>query len=360
LEAAEALVQPTDAACLLFTSGTTSFPKGVLLAQGQIILNGCKSGDRLGLVSGDRFLAVLPFFGSFMCLNGIFSVTSHRGCIVLQDHFDAGEALRLIEAERITVIYGPDTVFRDMLNHPDRVKRDLRSWKKGMGAPIHRKTLEQLIDELGVSDMVQGYGLTETSAVCAVGYPNARRETRLTTVGKPLPGIEIGIYDDEKGQFVKPGESGEIVVKGPSLLLRYEGKPRQTIEATLPGGWFRTGDLGCLTPSGDLVLLGRLKDMLKIGGFSVAAQEIEEFLSGFPEVEEAAVVGVPDERMQEVPAAFIKLLPGKSLSKEAVLARCGEIANYKRPKFTEFVASFPLTPTGKIKKAELRERLVSQ
>jgi fatty-acyl-CoA synthase len=354
LDRAEGLVQPTDVACLLFTSGTTSFPKGVLLAHEQIIINGWKSGDRLGLVGGDRFLAVLPLFGSFMCLNGIFSVTSHRGCIVLQDHFDASEALRLIEEERITVIYGPDTVFRDIINHPDRSKRDISSWKKGVGAPLHVKTLGKLI-ELGVSGMVHGYGLTETAAICASGDPENKEETRFSTIGQPLPGIEIDIFDSDTGKFVEQGESGEIVVKGSSLLLGYEGKPLQTVESTLSGGWFRTGDFGKISSTGDLVLLGRLKDMLKVGGFSVATQEIEEFLSTFPEVEEAAVVGIPDERLQEVPAAFIKLLPGKTLSIEEVMERCQQIANFKRPREVQFVESFPLTETGKIKKIALRE-----
>lgn len=358
LDAYEAKVYPEDIACILFTSGTTSFPKSVLLSQSQIIMNGFKAGDRLGLTSDDRFLTTLPFFGSFMCLNAIFSVTSHRGCFVLQDHFDAQEALRLIEEEKVTVIFGPDTVFRDILNHPDRQKRDLSSWKKGMGAPIHRKTLEQLIREVGVTHMVQGYGLTETSAVCAIGESDDPMEVRLSTVGRPLPGIDIAIYDAEKGVFLPPNERGEIVVKGPSIFLGYEGKPLQTIQATLPGGWFRTGDIGMMTSSGHLVFLGRFKDMLKVGGFSVAAQEIEQFLSAFPEVEEAAIVGLPDERLQEVPAAFIKLLPGKRLTEEEVVERCQQIANYKRPRVVRFVDDFPRTQTGKVKKDELKKMLL--
>lgn len=358
LDAYEAKVYPEDIACILFTSGTTSFPKSVLLSQSQIIMNGFKAGDRLGLTSDDRFLTTLPFFGSFMCLNAIFSVTSHRGCFVLQDHFDVQEALRLIEEEKVTVIFGPDTVFRDILNHPDRQKRDLSSWKKGMGAPIHRKTLEQLIREVGVTHMVQGYGLTETSAVCAIGESDDPMEVRLSTVGRPLPGIDIAIYDAEKGVFLPPNERGEIVVKGPSIFLGYEGKPLQTIQATLPGGWFRTGDIGMMTSSGHLVFLGRFKDMLKVGGFSVAAQEIEQFLSAFPEVEEAAIVGLPDERLQEVPAAFIKLLPGKRLTEEEVVERCQQIANYKRPRVVRFVDDFPRTQTGKVKKDELKKMLL--
>jgi len=353
IDAAQRAVAPGDLAYLLYTSGSTSVPKGVQIQHYALIENMWQIGERQKVTERDRLWLAVSLFWGLGCENALFNIMTHAGCVVLQEHFDAGEALALIERERCTMFYGTPNMAQALHEHPDRAQRDLSSLRGGatIGTP------EQImrVVELGAHEICNIYGLTETYGNCNVADARDPLERRLASVGRPLEGVEQRIVDPETGRELPPGEVGEIRVKG-YVTTGYYKDPVRTAEAFDEHGYFRTGDLGAADPDGCLHFRGRIKEMVKTGGINVAPVEVEEVLMSHPGVHAAFVTGVPDPQRDEVLAAVIVPKPGATLSEEEVCTYCRKaLAAYKVPRLVRFVAEheLPLTTTGKLQKNRL-------
>jgi fatty-acyl-CoA synthase len=354
IDRAARAIEPRDVCYLLYTSGSTSTPKGVQLQHDALIENMWHIGERMHVSERDRLWLAVSLFWGLGCENALFNLLTHGGCVVLQEHFEAGEALRLIEAERCTLFYGTPNMAQAMAEHPERPARDLTSLRSGgtVGTP------EQIrrVVELGAREICNIYGLTETYGNCAVTDAAEPLEIRATSVGRPLPGVDLRIVDED-GRPLNAGEVGEIRVKGYVTVGYYkdEDKNRAAFDQD---GYFITGDLGLLDEAGRLYFRGRIKEMIKTAGINVAPVEVEEILMAHPAVKLACVTGVPDARRDEVIAALIVCEAGRTVAETELLAHCRRaLAAYKIPRLVKFVneADLPLTVTGKLQKNKLAE-----
>src|SRR5215475_10213411 len=359
LAAATRAIDPQDVAYLLYTSGSTSTPKGVQLQHFALIENMWQIGERMHVTERDRLWLAVSLFWGLGCENALFNLLTHGGCVVLQEHFDAGEALALIERERCTMFYGTPNMAQALHAHPGRARRDLSSLRGGatIGTP------EQImrVVELGARDICNIYGLTETYGNCNVADARDPLAKRLTTGGRPLAGVDQRIVDPETERVLAAGQVGEIRVKG-YVTIGYYKDPARTAESFDAHGYFRTGDLGWMDADGALHFRGRLKEMVKTGGINVAPIEVEEILMTHPGVQLAFVTGVPDPVRDEVLGAVIVPKPGATLSEESVCAFCREaLAAYKVPRLIRFAAEheLPLTTTGKLQKNRLADTFFS-
>ena len=359
IDAAQRAVAPDDVAYILYTSGTTSTPKGVQLCHGKLIENMWNIGERLHLTPGDRMWMGISLFWSFGCANALLAVMTHGGTIVLQEHLDPGAALALIERERCTVYYGTPNIALALYEHPDRTRRDLSSLRTG--AAIGPPAAMQMVMDLGVKEICNVYGLTECYGNCAVTDAHDATEVRLATVGYPLPGMEIRVVDRETRRPLPEGEIGEILVRG-LLTPAYYRDPERNAESFDAEGFLLTGDLGFVGGDGRLRFRGRIKEMVKTGGINVAPLEVEEVLLGHPTVEQAYVVGIPDPRKEEILIAVVVAKPGQTAEPDILRAYCKEaLAAYKVPQEIHVMTreDLPLTGTGKVQKFRLAERLAS-
>ncbi|HEY8449217.1 MAG TPA: AMP-binding protein [Bacillota bacterium] len=359
----QAATRGDDLAGILYTSGTTSFSKGVMLGHRQIIEHEFKVGNCHDYGPGDRLIVVLPMFGSFICCNAVYSTLSHGAALILQEVADAGETLRLFEEHRATSIYAVEAILQDLFRHPDFGRRDLSSWRKCQAAPVEPATLRRLVEELGVTGLQNGYGMTETCALATLTHGGDPLEKRITTQGRPIEGVEVRIVDVDSGEDVPPNTMGQILVRGPNVTRGYFGMPDETAKA-LAGGWLHTGDLGVLDDDGYLIFKGRIKEMVKPGGFNVSALELEAFFNALPEVEETAIIGVPDARLGEAVVAVVRLAAGVEAGPETARRLIEHarkhLANFKVPKAVFFVDDYPRTPTGKVQKFKLVERFAGR
>jgi fatty-acyl-CoA synthase len=357
LDAAQRAVSPDDVAYILYTSGTTSTPKGVQLRHGGLIENMWNIGERQHLTPADRMWMGISLFWSFGCANALLAVMTHGGTIVLQESFEAGAALALIERERCTVYYGTPNIALALTEHPDRARRDLSSLRTG--AAIGPPPAMQLVMDLGVREICNVYGLTETYGNCNVTDAHDPAEIRRTTVGRPLPGMEIRIVDRETRRPLPTGEVGEILVRG-HLTPGYYKDPAKNAAAFDAEGFLLTGDLGAIGDDGRLRFRGRIKEMIKTGGINVAPLEVEEVLLGHPAVEQAYVVGLPDARKEEILAAVVVLREGHAVEPEALRAFSRKaLAAFKVPREFRLMRrdELPVTATGKVQKFRLAEIL---
>ena len=353
LAQAIARVLPEDVACLLYTSGSTALPKGVPLRHRGLLENMWEIGERQHLHADDRLWLAVSLFWSLACVNAVFAVMTHGGTIVLQHHFEAGEALRLIEAERCTVFYGTPNMALALAEHPDRATRNLASLRTGV--TIGTSAQVQRVAELGAAQICNVYGLTETYGNSTVTDAALPLTTRIETVGRALTGNTIRIVSAETGAVQPHGTAGEIQIHG-NVTPGYWNDPVRTLEAFTADGWFRTGDLGLLDADGYLYYRGRVKEMVKTGGINVAPAEVEEVLATHPAVELAFVTGIPDARLDEALAAVIVLRRDQHADEAALRAHCqGVLAAYKLPRHFRFVAAeaLPLTTTGKLQRNRL-------
>lgn len=355
LERRGAAVDPDGTAYIMYTSGTTGFPKGVMQGH-NVIRNVMDEANRLGITPRDVTLNYLPLFHAFAVYTAVLMSPATGSRQVLMPHFDAGEALRLIAAERATLLYGFDTHYKDLLEHPRYASADLRSLRTGVLAagmhssePIARRA-QAMVRTL------TGFGMTEIGVGATMSFLDSDDEVRTTMSGWPLNGYEIKIADPASGATLPPGEVGEICVRAYQVMRGYYRKPEETARAIDAEGWFHTGDCGLMRADGCLRFLGRYKDMLKVGGENVDPTEVEGLLLDDPRINHVAVVGVPDERLSEVPVAFVIAERGAQLSEDDVVALCrGRIASFKIPRRVFFTDSFPMTGSGKIQKYVLRE-----
>lgn len=360
LDACQRAVTPDDVAYILYTSGTTSTPKGVQLQHRGLIENTWNIGERQHLRPDDRMWMGISLFWSFGCLNALGAVMTHGGCIVLQGHFDAALALALIERERCAVYYGTPNIALALWEHPDRPRRDLSSLRTG--AAIGPPPAMQMVMDLGAREICNVYGLTECYGNSNVSDASDPVDVRLHTVGRPLPGMEIRIVDRDTSRPLPAGEVGEILIRG-HLTPGYYKDPERNAAAFDAEGFFLTGDLGLIDADGHLHFRGRIKEMVKTGGINVAPLEVEEVLLGHDSVEQAYVIGLPDPRREEILAAVVVLKDGRHTSDEELRAFCKQaLAAFKVPQHFRIMtrADLPVTATGKVQKFRLQETLAAE
>jgi acyl-CoA synthetase (AMP-forming)/AMP-acid ligase II len=356
-----AAAEPADISDIIFTSGTTGLPKGVMLRHDATLEGYRIFSHHFGLQHGDRYVIPTPFFHCFGYKAGWLSCLMRGAVGFPLSVFDPERVLTMIDAEGITHMPGPPTMFSALLDHPRREEFDLSSLRHAIiGATIIPAALvRRMRQDLGIGAILSAYGLTENHALGSFTAPEDPPEVVATTVGRPLPGVEMRLVDDARGD-VAAGEEGEILIRGPFLFSGYYGDEAAT-EQVLVDGWLHTGDVGRFDEEGLLHITDRKKDMFIVGGFNVAPAEVEKALLGMDGVAQVAVVGMPDDYFGEVGAAFVVPDADATITSDAVTAYARlHLANFKVPRRVEFVDALPLNATGKVIKAELRRRLGSQ
>ncbi len=357
-EARAVAVTETDVCHVLFTSGTTGVPKGVVLGHGQVCRAYLVFTEVVDLRQGDRYLIVNPFFHSFGLHAGILACLMVGATMVPQLVFDAELVMRRIEEERITVFPGPPTVYHAILDHPARDSFDLSSLRVAIlgAAALPAALVREMRHRLGMQTVVTGFGITEASGIVTMTRFDDPPEVVATTAGRPLPGVAIRIVSDD-GMPVPDGDVGELLVRGYNVMREYLDDRVQTAQALDADGWLHTGDVGMIHADGNLVITDRKKDMFIVGGFNAYPAEIEGLMLRHPGIAQVAVVGVPDDRLGEVGMAYVIPAPGVPVDPDEIIGWCKqEFANYKVPRYVEILESFPLNATGKVLKYALRER----
>jgi HIP---CoA ligase len=351
-------IMPDDLSDMFFTSGTTGRPKGAMTTHGQNLRVYAAWSAGVGLRSGDRYLLVNPMFHTFGYKAGVLACLQQGATIVPQPLFDVDRTLRLIQNERVTVLPGPPTLYASILDHPARPGFDLSSLRLAVtGASVVPVTLVERMRAELFPQVVIAYGLTESCGTATVGDPNADAETIARTVGTAIEGTEV-IVAGPAGQPLPAGESGEVLVRGYHVMRGYFADPGATAAAIDGRGWLHTGDVGTLDENGNLRITDRLKDMFVVGGFNAYPAEIEQTITRHDKVSEAAVVGVPDERLGEVGRAYVIPRPGVTVSPEEIIAFCRErLANFKVPRSVRIVDALPRNASGKVLKYALRSAL---
>ncbi len=356
-------VRVRDVALMLYTSGTTANPKGCLITHEAQVRNSIALGrHRYRLTHADRFWSPLPMFhiAAVLPMLAIFDV---GGTYLTMDHFDPGVALKMLERYKVTATYPCFvTIMQGLIYHPDFARTNLKRIRlmNSNFAVQPPAVAESIMQAMPQALQVGSFGMTETAGTVCTGAPDEPESLRITRLGKPLPGLELRIVDPATGRDVPTGERGEVLVRGYSTLEGYYKDAEKTAQALDRDGWFHTGDIGSLDAHGTIMFHGRYKDMLKVGGENVAAAEIEAFIGRHPSVKLAQVVGIPDQKYVEVPAAFVELKPGAKLAEQEVIAFCrGEIAAFKVPRVVRFVSEWPMS-SSKIQKFRLRQALVEE
>jgi fatty-acyl-CoA synthase len=356
LAARAGAVDPGDLAFLMYTSGTTGFPKGVMHDH-RMIRNVTDRAFRLAITEHDVIMMYLPLFHLFAFSEGMLTSMVSGARQVLTESFEAVQSLELIARERATVLHGFDTHYKELCDAHDRQPRDVSSVRTGICAagmssstPIARRARKLF------GPLVSGYGMSEFGVGVTIGALDSTEEQSCEASGYPAPGYEVRVVDPATGRDQPPGVPGEIFVRGYTVTRGYYNKPEATAAAIDADGFVHTGDMGVLRADGHLRFMGRYKDMLKIGGENVDPMEVEAYLMSHPAIDLAAVVSYPDPRLSEVGVAFVRRAPGHALGEEDVLAHCrGRIASFKIPRAVIFVDDFPMTSSGKIQKVKLRE-----
>ena len=349
-------VQPDDMSDLMFTSGTTGRPKGVVSAHRQIIQAFIEYVKIAGIQAGDRYLIVNPFFHTFGYKAGWVTCLIAGATVLPHPVFDAEAVFRRIEADRISVLPGPPTLYLSMLAHPKLAQTDLSSLRMAVtgASTIPPVLIERMRAELGFKVVLTAYGLTECGGLATICAADDDAETVALTSGHAIPGTEVRIVDADN-RPLPAGEAGEICLHGFHVMQGYFENAEATAETIDAEGWLHTGDVGTLDGHGYLQITDRLKDMFIVGGFNCYPAEIEAALTAHPSIAQVAVIGLPDERMGEVGCACVVLRPGQALDEPGLIAWSRErMANYKVPRFVRFFASLPVNASNKVIKNELR------
>ncbi len=352
---------PDDVGDVIFTSGTTGRPKGVVTTHEQTLRVFATWSDVVGLRAADRYLVVNPFFHTFGYKAGIIACLLRGATIVPQPVFDVPTTLDLIGRERITVLPGPPTLYQSILDHPDRAAHDISSLRLAVtgAAVVPVELVERMRAELSLETVLTAYGLTEATGTVTMCRRDDDAVTIATTSGRAIPDTEVRVVGPDNVS-VPIGEPGEVVVRGYNVMRGYFEDPVATADTIDAEGWLHTGDIGVLDAAGNLRITDRLKDMYVVGGFNAYPAEIEQVLAGHPAVAEAAVVGVADERLGEVGKAFVVARAGATVDPDDVIAFARErMANYKVPRAVEVVGVLPRNASGKVLKFQLRSSTVS-
>ena len=347
-----------DVINMQYTSGTTGFPKGVMLTHHNVINNARMVGDVMGMTEKDTLLIQVPVFHCFGCVMSTLNSVYHGSTMVLLEYFDALKALEAIQQEKCTAINGVPTMYVAILHHPDFERYDLTSLRTGImaGAPCPIETMNQVNTKMHCPEVVIAFGQTESSPVMTMTRRDDPVELRVATVGRLLPDIEGKIVDPETGLDLPPNTQGEIVTRSACIMKGYYKMPEATESAIDSDGWLHTGDLGEIDENGYFKVTGRIKDMIIRGGENIYPRELEEFLFTHPKVQNVQVVGIADKKYGEQVLAAIHLKNGHQVTAEEFIEFCkGKIARHKIPKYWEFVEDYPMTASGKIQKFKIKE-----
>jgi fatty-acyl-CoA synthase len=347
-----------DVINMQYTSGTTGFPKGVMLSHYNILNNGYYIGDRQKLSDKDRLCLPVPLFHCFGCVLGVMAALTHGTTLVLVEIYDPLQVLAAVQKEKCTALYGVPTMFIAELAHPMFDMFDLSSLRTGImaGSPCPEETMRQVMEKMHCTEITIAYGLTEASPVITQTRTDDSVAQRTGTVGAALPNTEVKIVDPETGNICGPGQTGELCCRGYNIMKGYYKMPEQTAQAISADGWLHSGDQAVVDEHGYYRITGRIKDMIIRGGENIYPREIEEFLYTMDGVMDVQVVGIPNAKYGEVVGAFIIPRKGADLAEEDVQDFCRErIASYKKPQHVFFIESFPMTASGKVQKYKLRE-----
>ncbi len=355
---------PDDVVNIQYTSGTTGAPKGVLLTHRNLLNNGFYIGRRLKATEQDRICAPVPLFHCFGCVIGVMAALTSGATLVWPSaQFDALATLETIEAERCTAVYGVPTMFISEFEHPRFAEFDLSSLRTGVmaGSPCPIELMKRVVNEMHCPELTICYGQTESSPVITMSAPDDSVETRVATVGRALPNTEVKIADPASGQTLPVGEQGELCTRGYLVMKGYDGDPKATAATVDSEGWLHTGDLATMREDGCFRITGRAKDMISRGGEKIYPREVEEFLRRSPKISDVYVFSIPDERLGEKVAAWIRLKSGQKATVAEIRNFCkGQIAYFKIPQHIRFVEAFPMTANGKVQKFLMREHEIRE
>lgn len=347
-----------DIANMQYTSGTTGFPKGVMLSHYNILNNGYATGECMKYTADDRLLVCVPFFHCFGIVLALCAIITHGASMVICEDFDVPTVLYSVEKERCTSLYGVPTMFVAELGHPNFDKYDLSSLRTGImaGSVCPIETMRMVMDKMYMKDIISVYGLTESSPGMTASRTEHTMEQRATTVGQEFPFVEVKIFNQDTGEECAVGEPGEICCRGYNVMQGYYKNPEATAQVIDKDGWLHSGDLATKDSDGFYHITGRIKDMIIRGGENIYPREIENYIYQMEGVDMVEVVGVPDAHYGEIVAAFIIPKLGATLTEESVKAYCNKLmAKFKVPKYVFFVRDYPKTGSGKVQKFKLRE-----
>jgi fatty-acyl-CoA synthase len=350
-------LHPEDVINMQYTSGTTGFPKGVMLTHNNIVNNGKTIGDGMNFTNKDRLCITVPLFHCFGLVLAVMACLTHATGMVPVEYFQPLKVLKACEEEHCTALHGVPTMFIALLDHPEfkNYKLNLRTGIMA-GSPCPIKVMRQVISDMGMKDIVIVYGQTEASPGCTMTTIHDPIEARVNTVGKSFPGVETKIIDPETGEICPPHKPGEFCARGYNIMKGYYKMPEATAQAIDKDGWLHTGDLSTVDEEGYYKIVGRIKDMIIRGGENIYPKEIEEFLYTHPKIRDVQVIGVPSKQYGEEVMACIILKDGEEMTEEEVKAYVkSHMARHKTPSYVRFMDSFPVTASGKIQKYKLRE-----
>ena len=351
-------MDPDDVINIQYTSGTTGFPKGVMLTHANVVNNGKLVGDTMSLTEKDRLCIPVPFFHCFGCVLGTMAAVTHASTMVIAEQFEPKKVLQMVQDEKCTALHGVPTMFIAELNHSDFASFDTSTLRTGImaGSPCPIEVMKKVISDMGASEITIAYGQTESSPVITQTRADDDIEKRVSTVGKPHVEVEVKIIDPATNERVPAGVPGELCTRGYHIMKGYYKNEEATRGAIDAEGWLHTGDIAVEDEDGYIAVTGRIKDMVIRGGENIYPREIEEFLYQHPSVQDVQVVGVPDPKYGEELMAWIILKEGEKLDAEGLRTYCkGKISHHKIPRYIEFTKEYPMTASGKIQKFKLRE-----
>ena len=356
-----AALKPDEVINMQYTSGTTGFPKGVMLTHHNLVNNAANIAECMNLSERDRMCIPVPFFHCFGCVLGTLACVTAGATMVPIQEFEPLQVLRAVEKEKCTALHGVPTMFIAELNHPEFSSFDLSSLRTGImaGSPCPTEVMKAVVEKMGARDITIAYGQTESSPVIMQTRTNDPIELRVSTVGQVLPNIEAKIVDPLTNQEVARGVQGELCTRGYHVMKGYYKNSEATSEVIDADGWLHTGDLAVMDENGYCKITGRLKDMIIRGGENVYPREVEEFLYTHPKILDVQVIGVPDEKFGEEVMAWVQLKEGVSATAEEIREHClRHISKFKVPRYVAFCSEYPMTASGKIQKFKLREQAI--
>lgn len=363
LAAIEAALDCQETINMQYTSGTTGFPKGVMLTHHNLVNNGFNIGECMKFTEKDRLCIPVPFFHCFGSVLAVMASVTHGATMVPVEIFDPLKVLQTIEKERCTAVHGVPTMFIAELEHPEFKNFDLSSMRTGImaGSVCPIEVMKRAVKDMHVTEITSVYGLTEASPGITQTRTDDSIELRVATVGRALPNAEVKIVDIETGDKLPPGKQGELCARGYMVMKGYYKMPEETAKVIDAEGWLHTGDLAIMDENGYCMITGRIKQMIIRGGENIYPREIEEFLYTHPKISDVQVYGVPDRKYGEQVMAAIILKKGVEMSEEEVRDFCRDkIAKYKIPKYVTFVEGYPMTASGKIQKFKMRDMAIKE
>ncbi len=361
LTAVESTLDRHDVINMQYTSGTTGFPKGVMLTHHNLINNGFQIGECMKFTERDRLCIPVPFFHCFGSVLAIMASVSHGAAMIPVEIFDPLKVLQTIQQEKCTAVHGVPTMFIAELEHPEFHKFDLSTLRTGImaGSVCPIEIMKRVVKDMHLTEITSVFGQTESSPGITQSQTDDPLELRVATVGRALPGAEVKIVDIESGATLPPGKQGELCARGYMVMKGYYKMPEETAKVIDSDGWLHTGDLAVMDENGYCKITGRIKQMIIRGGENIYPKEIEEYLYTHPKISDVQIYGVPDRKYGEQVMAAVILKKGVEMTEEEVREFCkGKIANYKIPKYVKFVAGYPMTASGKIQKFKLRDMAI--